>query len=138
MAAPLTCTDLLVVDKVVLTRSTDTCVSLGFTSATFTSSVGWVEAGPATGPAAGIGAAEVGAGVVWKLVGSGDVTVRRGSLRPPTGRALTALVSALEFRSFTALAGLLSNASSALRCPAAPGSGGKLESPSSKLGDGGF
>lgn len=33
---------------------------------------------------------------------------------------------------------LLSNKSSAFKWPAAPGSGGKLDSPNSKLGDGGF
>lgn len=33
---------------------------------------------------------------------------------------------------------LFSNRSSVFRWPAAPGSGGKLDSPNSKLGDGGF
>lgn len=33
---------------------------------------------------------------------------------------------------------LFSNKSSAFKWPAAPGSGGKLDSPNSKLGDGGF
>lgn len=37
VAAPLTCTDLLAVDRVPGTRSTDSCSSFGFTSATFTS-----------------------------------------------------------------------------------------------------
>lgn len=40
--------------------------------------------------------------------------------------------------STTLLASRLSNASSAFSCPAAPGSGGKLDRPSSKLGDGGL
>lgn len=38
----------------------------------------------------------------------------------------------------TLLASRLSKASSDFSCPAAPGSGGKLDSPSSKLGDGGL
>lgn len=33
---------------------------------------------------------------------------------------------------------LFSNKSSAFKLPAAPGNGGKLDRPSSKLGDGGF
>lgn len=37
VAAPLTCTDLLAVDRVPGTRSTDNCTSFGFTSVTFTS-----------------------------------------------------------------------------------------------------
>jgi len=37
VAAPLTCTDLLAVDSVPGTRSTDSCTSFGFTSGTFTS-----------------------------------------------------------------------------------------------------
>lgn len=37
VAAPLTCTDLLAVDRVPGTRSTDSCTSFGFTSVTFTS-----------------------------------------------------------------------------------------------------
>lgn len=37
VAAPLTCTDLLAVDRVPGTRSTDSCTSFGFTSTTFTS-----------------------------------------------------------------------------------------------------
>lgn len=37
MAAPLTCTDLLAVDRVPGTRSTVNCTSFGFTSVTFTS-----------------------------------------------------------------------------------------------------
>lgn len=36
------------------------------------------------------------------------------------------------------LESLFSNKSSAFKLPAAPGNGGKLDSPSSKLGDGGF
>lgn len=37
VAAPLTCTDLLAVDRVPGTRSTDSCASFGFTSTGFTS-----------------------------------------------------------------------------------------------------
>lgn len=79
----------------------------------------------------------------WKLVGIGEVEDRSGSLGPAGESAAPVLESALTFRSLavpttTLLASLLSNTSSVLSWPAAPGKGGKLERPSSKLGDGGL
>lgn len=147
MAAPLTCTDLLAVDRVPGTRSTDTCTSFGFTSVTFTSAVGREGAGLCGGPEAGVRVvAEAGVRVVgegWKLVGIGEVEDRSGSLGPAGDRAPPVLESALTFLSLafpttTLLASLLSNTSSVLSWPAAPGRGGKLERPNSKLGDGGL
>lgn len=149
MAAPLTCTDLLAVDRVPGTRSTDNCTSFGFTSVTFTSAAGREGAGLCGGPAAVVRAgvaAEAGVGVVgegWKLVGIGEAEDRRGSLGPAGERAPPEVESALTFRSFvvpttTLLASRLSNTSSVLSWPAAPGRGGKLDRPSSKLGDGGL
>lgn len=138
-------------DKVPGTRSTDNCASFGFTSVTFTSVAGREGAGLCGGPAAGVrvGAeAEAEAGVEavgegWKLVGIGEVEDRSGSLGPAGERPPPVLESALTFRSFvvpttTLLASRLSNTSSVLSWPAAPGRGGKLERPSSKLGDGGL
>lgn len=79
----------------------------------------------------------------WKLVGIGEVVDRRGSLGPAGERAPPEPESALTFLSLgvpttTLLASRLSNTSSVLSWPAAPGRGGKLERPSSKLGDGGL
>lgn len=147
MAAPLTCTDLLAVDRVPGIRSTDGCTSFGFTSVTvaFTSTAGREGTGLCGGPTAGV---EAGFGVVgdgWKLVGIGEAEDRRGSLGPGGERAPPVLGSALTFlhRSLavpttTLLASRLSNTLSVLSWPAAPGRGGKLERPSSKLGDGGL
>lgn len=146
MAAPLTCTDLLAVDSVPGTRSTDSCTSFGFTSGTFTSGAGREGAGLRGVAAAGVtvgadGGAAVGLG--WKLVGIGEEGDRRGSLGPAGESAAPVLDSALTFRSLafpttTLLASRFSNTSSALSWPAAPGNGGKLERPSSKLGDRGL
>lgn len=44
----------------------------------------------------------------------------------------------LSFDPNNKLDSLFSNKSSVFKWPAAPGSGGKLDSPNSKLGDGGF
>lgn len=147
MAAPLTCTDLLAVERVPGTRSTDSCTSFGFASVTFTSAAGREGAGLCGGPVEG-GAVEAEAGVEaggegWKLVGIGEVEDRRGSLGPAGERAPPEPESALTFLSLggpttTLLANRLSNTSSVLSWPAAPGRGGKLERPSSKLGDGGL
>lgn len=64
-----------------------------------------------------------------------------GSLGTTTG-AVFVLASVLRLLSFEdpmiKLESLFSNKSSAFKLPAAPGNGGKLDSPSSKLGDGGF
>lgn len=147
MAAPLTCTDLLAVDRVPGTRSTDSCTSFGFTSVTFTSVTGREGAGLCGVPGEGVSVeAGVVVGVVgegWKVVAIGDVEDRRGSLGPAGERVPPLLDSALTFRSLefpttTLLASRLSKTSSVLSWPAAPGRGGKLERPSSKLGDGGF
>lgn len=48
------------------------------------------------------------------------------------------LTRSLAVPTTTLLASRLSNTSSVLSWPAAPGRGGKLERPSSKLGDGGL
>lgn len=147
MAAPLTCTDLLAVDRVPGTRSTDSGISFNFTSVAFTSAAGREGAGLCGGAVAGDSvSAEVGVSVVgedWKLVGIGEVEDRRGSLGPTGETAPPVLDSALTFRSLVVpttmlLAGRLSNTSSVLSWPAAPGRGGKLERPNSKLGDGGL
>lgn len=123
MAAPLTCTDLLAVDRVPGTRSTDICTSFGFTSVTFTSAAGREGAGLCGGPAAGVRiGAEAGDGVVgegWKLVGIGEVEDRRGSLGPAGEGTPPVLESAITFRSLafpttTLLASRLSNTSSVL------------------------
>lgn len=64
-----------------------------------------------------------------------------GSLGTTTGIVFV-LASALRLLSFDGpmikLDSLFSNKSSVFKLPAAPGNGGKLDSPSSKLGDGGF
>lgn len=59
-----------------------------------------------------------------------------------TAEIVFVLASALTLLSFDdpiiKLESLFSNKSSVFKFPAAPGNGGKLDSPSSKLGDGGF
>lgn len=123
MAAPLTCTDLHAVLRVEEESLSVLCVSLCCLSTTLESSVGWG-----------------GEGDLSKVLGNVEET-GNGSRGIPDGIVFV-LASTLMFLSFdvpiTTLDSLFSNRSSVFKLPAAPGNGGKLDKPNSKLGDGGF
>lgn len=116
---PFTCTDLLAVVEVSLSVLR---ASLGF-STTLGSSGRWA-----------------GEGVRSWATDNVQETGPEGSLEVAVGRVLVP-VSALRLLSFdpsSKLDSLFSNKSSVFKWPAAPGNGGKLDRPNSKLGDGGL
>lgn len=124
MAAPLTCTDLHAVLSVEEETLSVLCVSLCCLSTTLESSEDWV-----------------GEGDLSNVLGNVEETGNNGSRGIPDGIVFV-LASTLRFLSFdvpiTTLDSLFSKRSSVFKLPAAPGNGGKLDKPNSKLGDGGF
>lgn len=116
MAAPLTCTDLLAVDSVPGTRSTD-CTS--FTSGALTSIAVATEAGLSGVPVVtGVNVVAVETDDGWKLLGLGEVADGCDSLGPE-GEMAPELESVFTFRSLalpmtTLLASRFSNTSSVL------------------------